>query len=232
MGSQNHNSYVLHDGTTVHHHDVEDLDITGKSPEGLGKSNYGPKGMDLYSPTDNIKRKGTRTGEVREDVGQNKTVRQFTSAKYGTAVQQASSQAQSDKKKSAKKPVRSMADMSEEELNAIKARYAAKSDLDDKIAAVKAKYSQPKEKSFDQRVKDVKQKYAQKPEPSEDQKIGAMKMKYTSMFKSEDVQNLLQEVAHRQPTDAEFEALLDYNSRVAHNSANISINNSDQESGY
>ena len=233
MGSQNHNSYVLHDGTTVHHDNVEDLDITGKAPQGLEKSNYGPKGMGLYSQTDNIKRKGTRTGEVREDVGQNKAVRQFTSAKYGTAAEQASSQAQSDKKKSAKNPVRSMADMSEDELAAIKARYTAKSDLDDKIVAIKAKYSQPKEKSFNQQVKDVKQKYAQKPEPSEDQQVGAMKMKYTSMFKSEDVQNLLKEISVRQPTDAELELLLDYNSKIQQNIAeNSMVGQKEEDLGY
>lgn len=233
MGSQKHNSYVLHDGTTVHHDDVEDLDITGKAPNSLEKSNYGPKGMGLYNPTDNINRKSTRTGEVREDVGQNKAVRQYTSSTYGTAAQQATSQAQSDKKKSAKNPVRSMAEMSEAELNAIKARYAAKTDLDDKIVAIKAKYSQPKEKSFDQQVKDVKQKYAEKPEPSEDQRVGAMKMKYTSMFKSGDAQNLLREVSVRQPTDAELEVLLDYNSKIQQNLAeNSMVGEREEDLGY
>lgn len=239
MGPQQHNSYVLHDGTQVHHDQVEDLAISpNRGPvnvrkEDVEKSNYGPKGMDLYNPTDNIKRKSTRTGEVREDVGQNKAVRQYTSSKYGTAAQQATSQAQSDKKKSAKNPVRSMAEMSEAELNAIKARYAAKTDLDDKIVAIKAKYSQPKEKSFDQQVKDVKQKYAEKPEPSEDQRVGAMKMKYTSMFKSGDAQNLLREVSVRQPTDAELEVLLDYNSKIQQNLAeNSMINEKEEDLGY
>lgn len=239
MGPQQHNSYVLHDGTQVHHDQVEDLTISPKRgpvnirKEDIEKSNYGPKGMDLYNPTDNIKRKSTRTGEVREDVGQNKAVRQYTSSKYGTAAQQATSQAKSDKKKSAKNPVRSMAEMSEAELNAIKARYAAKTDLDDKIVAIKAKYSQPKEKSFDQQVKDIKQKYAQKPEPSEDQRIGAMKMKYTSMFKSDGIQNLLKEVSVRQPTDAEFEVLLDYNSKIQQNLAdNSMVNEKEQDLGY
>jgi hypothetical protein len=243
MGPQQHNSYVLHDGTQVHHDQVEDLAISpNRGPvnvkkQDFEKSNYGPKGMDLYNPTDNIKRKDTRTGEVREDVGQNKAVRQFTSAKYGTAVQQASSQAQSDKKKSAKNPVKSMADMSEDELNAIKARYTAKSDLDDKISAVKAKYAQPKEKSFDQKVKDIKQKYAQKPTQTNGQLAESMKMKYSNLLKNQapthNIQTLLKEVSNRQPTDAEFELLLDYNTKVAEDFAQTAAIKIEEENlGY
>jgi len=148
MGSQQHNSYVLHDGTTVHHDDVEDLDITDKYPS-----------------------------------------------------------------------------------------VAHKTDLEDKITAIKAKYSAPKEKSFNEKVKEIKQKYAEKPEPSEDMKIGAMKMKYTSMFKSDyseqDLQRLAQEVRQRQPTDAELELLLDYNSKIQQNIAEAAmINEKDEDPGY
>lgn len=211
----------------------EKLTILPNGQWSLEKSNYGPKGMALYNTVDNIKRKSTRTGEVREDVGQNKAVRQYTSAKYGTASQQAASQAQSDKAKSAKNPVRTMADMSEAELNAIKARYATKSELDDQILAVKAKYSPPKKKSFDQQVKDVKAKYTDRPVPTNDQRVEHMKMKYTSMFKSEDVQRLMKEVAVRQPTDAELEVLLNYNSKIQQNLADQSMIGDKQEDlGY
>lgn len=234
MGPQKHNSYRLHDGTTVLHDQVEDLSFKSRKPNRIEKSNYGPKGMGLYNPTDNIKRKSTRTSEVLENVGQNKAVRQYTSAKFGTASQQAASQAAKDKVKSSKNPVRSMKDMSQEELAAIKARYedTSKSDLDDKINAIKAKYSIPKEKSFQEKVKEIKQQYRDKSEPTEDQRVGAIKMKYTSMFKSQDMQRLLQDVAKRQPTDAELEAILEYNSKVAQEIANTPPQINEEDFGY
>ena len=137
MGPQQHNSYVLHDGTQIHHDQVEDLTISPRR----------------------------------------------------------------------------------EAANVRKNKDVVKTDFEDKILAIKAKYSQPKEKSFDQQVKDVKQKYAQKPEPSEDQRIGAMKMKYTSMFKSElseqEVLKIAQEIRHRQPTNEEINAILEYNNKQA-----------------
>lgn len=220
MGSQQHNSYVLHDGTTVPHGDVEDLDISGKASS-LVKSNYGPKGMGLYNQADNIKRKETRTGEVHEDIGQNKAVRQYTSAAHGTATQQASRQAAADKLKSAKNPVKSMKDMSDEELQAIKDRYAAKSELDDKIASIKSKHLPPKEKSIKDKIKDIKDKYSDKLEPSDEEKISDIKDKYSKMLKSkEHVQNLIKQISVRQPTDAELEVLLEYNSKIAQELSN------------
>ncbi len=107
----------------------EVLKVAANGQWSLDKSSYGPKGMGLYNPADNIKRKASRTGEELENVGQNKAVRQYTSAKEGTAQQQASTQAKKDKVKSAKNPVKTMKDMSAEEVAAIQARYAAKSDL-------------------------------------------------------------------------------------------------------
>lgn len=106
----------------------EVLKVEANGQWSLDKSNYGPKSMALYNPVDNIKRKESRTGEELEHVGQNKAVRQYTSAKEGTADQQADRQAKADKKRSSKNPVRTMKDMAPEELEAIKARYAAKAE--------------------------------------------------------------------------------------------------------
>jgi len=108
--------------------DEEVLKVDANGQWSLDKSNYGPKGMGLYSSVDNIKRKASRTGEELEHVGQNKAVHRYTSAKGGTAHQQASAQAKKDKKKSAKNPVRTMKDMSPEEIEAIKAKYANKAE--------------------------------------------------------------------------------------------------------
>jgi len=240
MGPQQHNSYLLHDGTKVMHHEVEDLDISPKRSvnvrkEDVEKSSYGPKEMELYNPTDNIKRKSTRTGEVREDVGRNKAVRQYTSSAYGSASQQADHQSKKDKKMSAKNPVRSMKDMSEAELNAIRSKYTTKSDLDDKIAEVKIKYSPKKDKSFRQQVKEVKTKYADKPQMTDDQKATQMKNKYINLFKSGAINHLFKEVSTRQPTDDELKLILEYNGYIqqeqqapAHNISSHDID----ESGY
>lgn len=43
-------------------------------------SSYGPKGGGQYKPEDNIKRKQTRTSEVREGAGKNQAVRQYTTS--------------------------------------------------------------------------------------------------------------------------------------------------------
>lgn len=214
----------------------EKLIISSNGQWSLEKSNYGPKGMGLYNPTDNIKRKSTRTGEVREDAGKNQAVRQYTSSPQGTAAQQADRQSKKDKKLSAKNPVRSMKDMSQEELNSIKARYAVKSDLDDKIAAVKAKYAPKQEKSFDQKVRYVKSKYADKPVKTDDQAVTAVKNKYLNLFKSKDINALIQEVSRRQPTDEEIRLILEYNNNVQREleerSMNSSISHESDESGY
>lgn len=137
----------------------------------LEKSNYGPKGMGLYSDVDNIKRKQTRTGEEVEGVGRNKAVRQYTSASMGTANQQAAAQAKQDQKKSSKNPVRTLKDMSDEEIAAISAKYNTnKADdtklkisdkpLKEAISDIKNKYAQPKIKDDATKVKSIKNKYA------------------------------------------------------------------------
>ena len=238
MGSQQHNSYALHNGRIVSHDQVEDLDITGKKPEGMEKSNYGPKGMGLYNQADNIQRKATRTGEVREGVGRNQAVREYTSTPHGTATQQASRQAAKDKKKSAASPVRSMKDMSEEELANIKAKYATKSDSSEaKISALKAKATPKPEKPLNQKIKEIKQKYSEKPEISDKENIAAIKEKYAGFLQKNlnpaEMQALVAEVSKRQPTDQELELILQYNSRIAQDLGNLSANVNEQEDlGY
>jgi len=59
-----------------------------------------------------------------------------------------------------------------------------------------------------------------------------MKMKYTSMFKSEDMQRLIQEVSTRQPTDAELEVILEYNSRVMQEATNRVPQTNEEDFGY
>ena len=50
-----------------------------KSLSNLTKSNYGPKDMDLYNPTDNIKRKANNIGDEIKDIGKNKNVKAYSS---------------------------------------------------------------------------------------------------------------------------------------------------------
>jgi len=87
------------------------------------KSGYGPKDAGLYNPVDNIKRKENRTGEVLEDVGQNKAVHQYTSAPMGSAKQQANIESKRDKVLSAKQPVKVYTD---EEKAKLQAEYNSK----------------------------------------------------------------------------------------------------------
>lgn len=71
-----------------------------ETAEEFYKSNYGPKDLGLYDAAANQKRKQTRTGDEVEGAGQNKGVRQYTSAKMGTAKEQAAAQAKIDAEKS------------------------------------------------------------------------------------------------------------------------------------
>ena len=78
--------------------------------------------VNVYDSTANLNRKATRTGEVRPEMGGNQAVRSYTTS--GSSVQAAheANEAKAQKKKS-KASVRTLKDMSEDELNAIKARY-------------------------------------------------------------------------------------------------------------
>lgn len=143
MGPQQHNAYVLHNGTKVNHSEVEDLDIAGKS------------------------------------------------------------------------------------------KHTAKSDTEDKIAEIKHKHVAPKEKTFKEKVKDIKEKYSDKLEPTQEDKVSAIKDKYSKMLKSNgDMQTLLKEVGKRQPTDAELEALLEYNSKIAQEFSSQVDRSEEEISGY
>jgi hypothetical protein len=90
-----------------------------KSLNDLTKSNYGPKGMMLYNPTDNIKRKAKNTGDEVEDIGGNKNVKAL-STKPGqlSAKAQAKLEAAKDKAKSAKMPVKTFSPEEIAEMNA------------------------------------------------------------------------------------------------------------------
>lgn len=95
-------------------------DTARKVDEGLDKSNYGPKEYKMYDPKDNVQRKQTRTGEVHEDIGQNKAVQQYTSATMGTAKDQATAEAREAKEKNKKQPVKVY---TEEEKRALEEQY-------------------------------------------------------------------------------------------------------------
>lgn len=89
----------------------------------IEKSNYGPKGWGMYSQTDNIKRKATRTGEEHEHIGQNKGVRQYTTSGSSTNAAREAAEAKRQAEANKKAPVRTLADMSDEEKKALEERY-------------------------------------------------------------------------------------------------------------
>lgn len=85
----------------------------------LEKSNYGPKGMELYDANKNQERKENNTGESFDNIGQNKNVKKYTSAIQGTAQVQAIKQAAIDKKKSSKNPIKNKSDFTPEQIKAM-----------------------------------------------------------------------------------------------------------------
>lgn len=91
----------------------------------IEKSNYGPKGSGTYTPEDNIKRKKTRTAE-EVNVGPNKGVRQYTTS--GSKMSDVRNKKLIAQNK--KQPVRTMKDMSPEEIAEIKRKYNAASEND------------------------------------------------------------------------------------------------------
>ena len=70
------------------------------------KSGYGPKGADLYDVTANQKRKANNTNDQVIDAGKNVNVKNYTSAKQGTAKVQASAIAAKQKELNIKQPVK------------------------------------------------------------------------------------------------------------------------------
>lgn len=90
----------------------------------IEKSNYGPKGMGLYNPADNMRRKANNTGESVADAGKNVNVKKYTTT--GSSVGQAASNAEAKRQAKANKTarVKTMKDMTEEEIKAIQDRYS------------------------------------------------------------------------------------------------------------
>lgn len=85
----------------VKHTSIEDVIV-----EAIEKSNYGPKGMGLYSDKDNINRKANRTGVIHENVGHNAAEQKFTPSVQGTFAQQANRESKADQRKSKNNPVK------------------------------------------------------------------------------------------------------------------------------
>lgn len=88
----------------------------GELDDDVEKSNYGPKGMGLYSEKDNINRKSRRVGTVHEDVGQNKSEYKYTPSARGTFAEQTKREAKRDKALSAKNPVKVYTDEEKKKL--------------------------------------------------------------------------------------------------------------------
>jgi len=88
----------------------------------LDKSNYGPKDMKLYDPNVNQERKANNVGETVPDAGKNVNVKAWTT--MGSAMSQAHNKAEAKKQKAkTKASTRTLADMSDEEKAAMKAKY-------------------------------------------------------------------------------------------------------------
>lgn len=84
-----------------------------------------PFGVSVYNQTANIKRKQTRTGEERPEVGRNVGVRQYTTSGSSTQAAHASNEEKRQKAKT-KASTRTLADMSPEEKAALEVKYGAK----------------------------------------------------------------------------------------------------------
>lgn len=75
--------------------EVERISKNENGQWSLEKSNYGPKGMGMYNPTDNIKRKAKNTGESFSEIGQNKNAKKYTTS--GSTMSQAHEASQQKK---------------------------------------------------------------------------------------------------------------------------------------
>jgi hypothetical protein len=72
----------------------------------IKKSNYGPKDAGLYDAHVNQERKSNNTGDVVADAGKNVNVKSYTSAKQGTAKDQAKAIATKQAALNVKQPVK------------------------------------------------------------------------------------------------------------------------------
>jgi hypothetical protein len=84
----------------------EEITFAKNGQWSLDKSGYGPKGADLYDPHVNQNRKENRTGDEVAAAGKNRAVHAYTSAKQGTAQQQASAIAAKQKELNVKQPIK------------------------------------------------------------------------------------------------------------------------------
>lgn len=94
-------------------------------------SAYGPKGGGQYSPTDNMKRKKTRTSEEREAAGSNKAVRQYTTS----GSKMSDTRFNNLQRQNKKQPVQNFKDMSPEKKAEMKRLYETKKADVEKVAA-------------------------------------------------------------------------------------------------
>lgn len=104
----------------------EKVTISKNGQWNMEKSGYGPKGAGLYNPADNIKRKANNTGEAVVDAGKNVNVKNYTTS--GSSVAQATEAAEAKRQAAANKkaPVKTLADMSDDEKAKLEAKYGAK----------------------------------------------------------------------------------------------------------
>lgn len=81
---------------------------TWRCPEGMSKSNYGPKGAGAYTPKDNIKRKMNNTGEVVGE-GPNVNAKSYSSKPGQLSMKaQAALEARKLAEKNKKQPVKTL----------------------------------------------------------------------------------------------------------------------------
>lgn len=87
----------------------EQIEFTNNGQWSLTKSNYGIKGVS-YDPHVNQKRKANNTNDQVVDAGKNINVKAYTSAKQGTAKDQAEAVSRQQAKLNAKQPVKTEID--------------------------------------------------------------------------------------------------------------------------
>ena len=89
----------------------------------LTKSNYGPKGMELYNENDNAERKMKNTGDTVPDAGKNVNVKSYTTSGSSMNNARAANEAKRQAAANKKSPVKTFTD---EEKKALQAEMEAK----------------------------------------------------------------------------------------------------------
>ena len=90
--------------------DKEELVFKANGQWSLTKSGYGPKGANLYDPHVNQERKSNNTGDQVADAGKNVNVKEYSSAKFGSAKTQAAELSSKQAKINSKQPVKTVLD--------------------------------------------------------------------------------------------------------------------------